>query len=377
MTTKNGSLTLAELFLQYTLTVLASSNGNTNPAAGAYQYNAGTQASIQATANSGYMFANWLRNNINVGSANPYLLTMDANYELTAVFELEPLPIQYTLTVLSSSNGNTNPAAGAYQYNAGTQASIQATANSGYIFANWLRNNINVGSANPYLLTMDANYELTAVFELEPANPPILEDGFETGTFSAWTTTTPTSGETAAITTSSVYEGSYAARFSSNGGGSYEKAYLTKALSPALGTVNVQGVFMLSQNGIVENNDRIKLVELRSGSTIIAAAGLREVSGTLRWWIETRDGTTYVETYAQATIDLSSWFTMEIQWTNDASNGGAILKVNGLQVIQVSGDNTSNYGDCTQVRVGLAEIYNCAATTLSIDNIVISTGELV
>jgi hypothetical protein len=88
-------------------------------------------------------------------------------------------------------------------------------------------------------------------------------------------------------------------------------------------------------------------------------------------WLETRDGTSYIETYLQTALDISSWFTLELQWVNSASNGGATLWVNGEQAIQVGGDNTSNYGDATNVRIGLSELYNCGTTVLSVDNTVI------
>jgi hypothetical protein len=138
----------------------------------------------------------------------------------------------------------------------------------------------------------------------------------------------------------------------------------------------LQAAFDLTQNGIADNNDRIKLVELRSGTIIIASAGLTMRSGTLRWWLETRDGTSFVETYVQSTTDLSTWFTMELQWNSSATDGGAILWVNGVQVIQVGGDNTSNYGNCTEVRIGLPEVYNCANTTVSADNVVFDTKDI-
>jgi hypothetical protein len=128
--------------------------------------------------------------------------------------------------------------------------------------------------------------------------------------------------------------------------------------------------FKFTQSDFVDNGDRIKLVELRSGSTIIAAAGLAMRSGTLQLWLETRDGTSYIETYGSS-VDISDWFTVELQWTESTTNGGGTLWVNGAQVLQTSNQNTGNYGDCTEVRVGMAELYNCGSTSLSADNAVI------
>ena len=57
---------------------------------------------------------------------------------------------------------------------------------------------------------------------------------------------------------------------------------------------------------------------------------------------------------------------------NSASSGSGTLIVNGVSVIQVSNDNTSGYGNCSEVRIGLPEVYNCAAMTIAVDDVKIS-----
>ncbi|MGD6934074.1 MAG: LamG-like jellyroll fold domain-containing protein [Candidatus Bathyarchaeia archaeon] len=284
-----------------------------------------------------------------------------------------PEPEKFSLTVGAALHGTTNPSAGTYKYNQGTIASIYATPASGYTLSGWMVDSVTMPNTNPYQLTMNANHQITPVF-IETSQPPpdqILSDGFESGNFLAWTGSSSTSGETAGVTTNPVQTGNHAALFTSNGEGGYEKAYITETLPNPLSEVYVKSAFRFTQSAFVENNDRVKLIELRSGSTIVAAAGLAMRSGTLRLWLETRDGTSYIETYLQTALDISSWFTLELQWVNSASNGGATLWVNGEQAIQVGGDNTSNYGDATNVRIGLSELYNCGTTVLSVDNTVI------
>ena len=219
-------------------------------------------------------------------------------------------PQQYTLTLNTSGDGSVTKNPNQATYSAGTNVILTAVPNAGSTFAGWSGDL--TGSANPATITMNSNKIVTATFTESSAL--LFEDNFESGTFSKWSSTTSTTGETTGIVTSSVYAGIYSAELSSDGGGGYEKAYLSRSLSPSLSTINLQGVFMLAQNGIVENSDRIKLIELRAGSTIIASAGLIERSGTLQCWLETRDGTSWVETYRQTAIDLSHWFTLELQW---------------------------------------------------------------
>jgi hypothetical protein len=284
-------------------------------------------------------------------------------------------PQRFYLTVGNANGGTTNPSAGAYAYDGGSQAVVSATPNSGYQLNGWLLDGVSVAGINPYSLTMNGNHSLTAVFtqQTEP-HGYVFSDDFETGNFNSWPTTAVTSGETANVNTNPVYAGNYAAVFTANGDNGYEKAYATRALTDELDQVYVQCACRLTQNGLADSGDRIKLVELRSGTTIIAAAGLAVRNGVVCWWLETRDGTSYVETYSSSSADVSGWFTLELQWSNSAVNGGGTIRVNGEQVLQVGNDNTGNYGDCTSIRVGLAELYNCGETTLAVDNAVVDTA---
>ena len=349
------------------LTIGSSSYGTTNPTIGSHPYQKDTVATISATPSSGYTLSGWLIDGTTMPNNNPYQITMNTDHSVTPLFA--ETTQTYQLTVTTSGSGTTS-ITGTTQYSSGQNVAVQATANSGWQLSHWLLNSVNVGSANPYTVTMNTNYVLTAVFTEIPVGEHILDDGFESGNFNAWTTTSSTSGETANVETNPVYAGNYAATFTSSGDGGYEKAYAIESLSDSLGEVFVQCNFKLTQSDFVDNGDRMKLIELRSGNTIIAAAGLAMRSGILRLWLETRDGTSYIETYG-STADISDWFTIELQWTESTTTGGATLWVNGAQVLQTSNQNTGNYGDCTEVRVGMAELYNCGNTILSADNAVI------
>lgn len=355
--------------IQYMLHVEVGGSGSTN-ATGDNLYNDGTSVAISASANSGWVLSHWLRNGTNVGSANPYTLTMNANYNLTAVFVEVP---QYQLHVGIAGSGVTN-ATGDNLYDAGINVAVQATAGAGYKLSHWLLNSTNIGSANPYTLTMNANYNLTVVF-VESTSTAIFEDGFESGSTSAWNSTaTATSGETVTVSNEQAQDGTYSLRSTSNGGGGTESARAIETFSPTLSQIRVQGYFKLTQNGIVDNSDRIKLIELRSGSTIVAAAGLWQSGGTLRWWVEVRNGASWVETYTSqiGSFDLTQWFSVELYWKLGATDGGVTLKVNGNQIYQISNYDTDNYGNVSTLRFGLAELTNCGNTTLYSDLLLVS-----
>ena len=199
----------------------------------------------------------------------------------------------------------------------------------------------------------------------------ILQDGFEAGKFTAWTSTSSTPGEAANVVNGPTFTGTHSARFTSNGQGGYEKAYVYKSL--ALDEIYTHGYFRVAQEGMQSSGDRIKLVELRAGNVIIAAAGIRQYGSRLYWWMETRDGSTYVENYnSRVNIDISEWFSLELRWRKHSTSGGGSLWINGVLVYEITDNDTDNYGGCSQVRCGLAEAYSCAGTTIYLDDATIS-----
>jgi hypothetical protein len=92
-----GDLTIHPL---YTLTIITTTGGTTNPTPGQHQYPYDTVVSVTAMANPEYVFHHWELDGFNVGSTNPYLVTMNQNHTLKAVF-YEPLSV--TIAPLSAS----------------------------------------------------------------------------------------------------------------------------------------------------------------------------------------------------------------------------------------------------------------------------------
>ncbi|MFW9832260.1 MAG: M64 family metallopeptidase, partial [Candidatus Thorarchaeota archaeon] len=71
--------------------------------------------------------------------------------------------IEHELTISLDGSGSTYPSK-THTYEEGTNVTVTATASSGWIFNHWLLDSENVGSTNPYLVTIDIDHELTAVF---------------------------------------------------------------------------------------------------------------------------------------------------------------------------------------------------------------------
>ncbi len=79
----------------------------------------------------------------------------------------------YYLTVVTTPGGTTNPAPATYPYPYGTIVPVQAIPNSGYTFDHWELDAVNVGSTNPYSVTMDQNYTIKAFFQQIPPSPTV------------------------------------------------------------------------------------------------------------------------------------------------------------------------------------------------------------
>jgi uncharacterized repeat protein (TIGR02543 family) len=71
----------------------------------------------------------------------------------------------YTLTIAAGSGGITNPSPGSHTYDEGTEVTITATPNSGYIFVGWSGDV--TSTTNPITITMDSDKSITANFTQE------------------------------------------------------------------------------------------------------------------------------------------------------------------------------------------------------------------
>lgn len=169
--TMDANKSLAATFTKaWVLTIFSATGGTTNPAAGAHGYDDGTVALIAATAAGGYRFDHWT-GDVPAGSAtnNPLSLTMNSDKSITPVFIR-----QYTLTLTAGTGGTTNPAPGAYPYDEGSSASVQAVAAAAYQLDFWSGDAS--GSANPVTVVMNGNKSIQANFT-RVVKPPLSLTG--------------------------------------------------------------------------------------------------------------------------------------------------------------------------------------------------------
>ena len=140
----------------YTLTVLSDDEimGTANGSTTAKHF---LSYEISATPNTGYHFTQWSDGN----TQNPRTVTLTENTTYTAEFAVNSYAI--TTGVLPANSGSVT---GAGTYNHFANATLTATATTGYTFTNWTENGVVVNATNPYEFQVTGARELVANFSL-------------------------------------------------------------------------------------------------------------------------------------------------------------------------------------------------------------------
>jgi len=165
----------------YLLTIQGAAGGT---ATGAGTYLEGSSVTVTAAAASGYTFHSWTdENSAVVSTTASFTFAMPSrNYALTPVFTVNA-PVTYQLTV-NATGGKIVKDVNA-KYPAGTKIDVEAKANPGNDFVNWMDQGGPVVSATSknITITMPAmDYTITAVFapaatptsSITPSIPPTI-----------------------------------------------------------------------------------------------------------------------------------------------------------------------------------------------------------
>ena len=139
--------------------------GGTTAGDGTYDH--GATVTVVATANRGYKFMGWFKENgEKVSEEASYSFTVTADCTLVAQFGAVEIT-EYTITTIASpENAGTLTGGGTYKPTA--SATITAEAKSGYCFIGWYdENNEFITAEASYTLTVMENRTFTAKFETE------------------------------------------------------------------------------------------------------------------------------------------------------------------------------------------------------------------
>src|SRR6185295_2364583 len=119
----------------------------------------GSSVTLSATASACYSFVSWTENGTVVSTSASYTFAANASRSLVANFALNSYSISASA---SPSNGGSTTGSGTK--NCGSSVTVTATPNSGYTFAGWTENGVQVSSSASYTFTAGANRNLVANF---------------------------------------------------------------------------------------------------------------------------------------------------------------------------------------------------------------------
>ena len=155
----------------FTITATANpTDGGTITGAGAYAEDA--ECTLTATANTGYHFVNWTKDNVVVSTSATFTFTVTEDAAYVANFELNSYEI--TATANPTAGGN---ATGGGTYNHFDNCTLEATPATGYHFVNWTKNGTEVSTSASYSFTVTeaaayvANFEINSYEITVTANP--------------------------------------------------------------------------------------------------------------------------------------------------------------------------------------------------------------
>lgn len=135
------------------VTLFATQHG-TLGGAGWYDY--GTQATLTATPEEHYQLRMWTNaDGDSLSNANPYVVTVESDMTLSAVFELKT----YTLTV----SGEHTQVTGGGDYTALTSATLTAVADDDYTFSHWTKNGVYFTAEADTTFVVEESAEYVAV----------------------------------------------------------------------------------------------------------------------------------------------------------------------------------------------------------------------
>lgn len=159
-------------------TIIVSVNDQAmGEADGGGEYVIGTEVTIRAKENKGYLFVRWNDGN----NSNPRIVKAEKDSEYTAIFETEPEPENPKFTITVKPNDNkTGTASGSGVYASGTKVTISATPKEGFVFEHWQDGNRD----NPRDIVVNSKADYIAYFRKKQCKVTVISDDNEMGSVS-------------------------------------------------------------------------------------------------------------------------------------------------------------------------------------------------
>jgi hypothetical protein len=132
--------------------------GTTN---GGGNYESGTNATVTAVPEAGYVFSMWTVGGSQVSTSLSYTFAVTANRSLVANFVVAGLARTITTSSSPTAGGGTH---GGGNYLTGTIATVVASPSPGYAFSKWQEGGVTVSTSASYTFNVTSNRTLVAKF---------------------------------------------------------------------------------------------------------------------------------------------------------------------------------------------------------------------
>ena len=203
-----------------------------------------------------------------------------------------------------------------------------------------------------------------------PSSSIIFSDNFEANSFSRWDGQTTTTGESVYITRASwgapVYDGSYCARFRTDGEYDTARSYVYKNVG-SRSTIYARAEINFDTGLALDSWNALWTIQfIDSSGSIIASYGVRADRNSAKWACMYGDETHYATFGPQQ----DRWYTVEAMFTRSSYGNTVAIYIDGTQAASFS-VNTSGENNIAEVRIGIP--YNAPGYTSAIyaDSVVI------
>lgn len=246
------------------------------------------------------------------------------------------------------------------------------TAISGYVFSHWVATG-SVSVSNMYgqstTITVYGYGSVQAFYSVTATQNRLFSDGFESGSFNRWTSTTTTTGNSANVVSTLSHSGAYSAQFNVISGVGTKRSYCY---------VNIGAQTQLTANAHVYfdamslvNGQSMWLIQFTdSGGSALASFGMRADASGTRWAVQYAS---LAYGLAEASIQAPSagqWYLLQAYYVHASSGPSIVLSVNGAVVASLNQDS-SGANNVASIRFGIGYYDAGSAAVAYIDDVTV------
>jgi hypothetical protein len=185
-------------------------------------------------------------------------------------------------------------------------------------------------------------------------DPTIFSDGFESGDFSAWTSSTIRSGDNMTVESNNPHHGTYNAKLEIKTTGEGWAYYNKNFLPTNYTTLYYRTYFKSDSNVGGTNGNLFNIMQLTTSVGTIARVFWTRESGSAKWHLNYLSApATYSDLYnATPAINTGQWYCIEVTATIGDGAGSVALYVDETQIISASSLDNDEGGDLNYAVIG-------------------------